>query len=96
MNSNHKFKTIYGVSLYYVVEIVDSFDSTGENLIGTYVTIELPEVQGVVVQANTLSEAFDMLDEMLDVFLELEIGLELTAIGFDYDTTNQCFHYEQK
>jgi predicted RNase H-like HicB family nuclease len=97
MNSSKlKFKTIYGVLLEYVVEIVDEFDLTGENLIGTYVTIELPEVQGVIVQANAMSEAFDMLDEMLDVFLELEIGLELTALGFKFDKLNQYFYYENK
>jgi hypothetical protein len=86
---------MFGVLLDYEIEIVSEIEPFTNRVIGSSVILTLPDIDGLVVHAGKMSAAFEMLDEMLDVFLELEIGLELTELGFDYDKVNQCFYYEE-
>jgi hypothetical protein len=89
------FKTQYGIVLNAEFEIIGGVDEKSLFSKST-VVMELIEIRGVIAQAATMTEAFAMLDEMLDTFLELDLGLELTDLGFDYDTTTHQFHYVNK
>jgi predicted RNase H-like HicB family nuclease len=92
--TTYKFRTIYGVTLHNTVVLDTKYDPITGDYSNTTVTMELVEIKGVVVHADTMLDAYDMLDEMLDVFLELEIGLELTGLGFKYDNKQQYFYVE--
>jgi hypothetical protein len=87
-----RFKTQYfGLILHTDTEIVSNHDENN-HYCGSRVVMTLVELKGIVVETATMYEAYNLLDEMIDVFLELEIGLMLTDLGFGYNKQESHFY----